>query len=168
MASDCYNITMNKVDKTKEQPDGVTYSQSFAGVIRACSSGKKLIIRSQSWYQHQLNKFRDGENVTLIIHTRKPKRTGQQNRYYWGVYLPKIAEETGENDLDRLHELFKGKFLTEGIVDVLGEKVRMKKSTTALSIVDFCEYIMAIESHTGIQAPPTENYDLEPLPNPSE
>ena len=159
---------MPKADKTKEQPEGVTYSQSFAGVIRKTANGKKLIVKSQCWYQHQLNKFRDGERVSLMIHTRKAKRTEQQNRYYWGVYLPKIAEETGENNLDRLHELFKGKFLTEAIVEVLGDKVRIKKSTTSLSVVDFCSYIMDIESHTGIQAPPTENWDLAPLPTPDE
>lgn len=155
---------MSKINKTKEQPESVTYSKSFAGVIRQGPTNKELIMNSQVWYQHELNKFRDGEKCTLIIHTRRAKRSEQQNRYYWGVYLPTIAEETGERNLDRLHELFKGKFLTEGIVEVLGSKVRMKKSTTALNVADFCAYIMDIEIYTEIQAPPTENYDLAPLP----
>lgn len=152
-------MTKTNADK-KEKPEGATYTQSFAGVIRKGPDGKRLIVKSQRWYQHQLNKFKDGENVTLVIHNRKPKRTEQQNRFYWGAYLPKIAEETGEKDLDRLHELFKGKFLTEGVVEVLGEKVRMKKSTTALSVGDFSQYITDIENLTGVVPPPTENYDL--------
>ncbi len=106
------------------------------------------------------------EEVTLVIHNKKPKRTEQQNRYYWGVYLPLIAEETGEHDLDRLHELFKGKFLTQGVVEVLGEKVRMKKSTTELAIQEFSAYIMDIEALTGVKAPPTESYGLESLRGP--
>lgn len=149
------------------KPESVTYSQSFAGVIKKDGPKAALVVKSQMWYQHQLGKFRDGEQVTLVIHNRRPKRTEQQNRYYWGVYLPLIASETGEADLDRLHELFKGKFLTSGVVEVLGQKVRMKKSTTSLSVSDFCQYILDIETDTQIAAPPTENWDLAPLIRPT-
>ena len=105
----------------------------------------------------------DGEKVTLEVHNRKAKRTEAQNRYYFGVYLPLIGKETGEHNIDRLHALFSGKFLTEMVVEVLGEKTRLKKSTTELGVGEFCEYIMNIESETGVAAPPTENYDLAPL-----
>ena len=111
-----------------------------------------------SVYRNQVNKFDLGERVILIISNKKQKRSIQQNRYYWCVYLPLIAGETGERNLDRLHELFKGKFLTTWIVDVLGEKVRLKKSTTKLSKKEFTDYISAIEELTGVQAPTTEPY----------
>jgi hypothetical protein len=140
--------------------DNVTRSQSFAAVIRAINGVKTLVMKSQRWYQYQIAKFKDGEEVTLEIHTRRPKRTEQQNRYYWGVYLPEISAKTGERSLDRLHELFKGEFLTSEIVEVLGRKVRMKGSTTDLGIAEFSQYIMDIEEFTGVQAPPTENYGL--------
>lgn len=152
--------------KKRQKPLEIIRTQLFAGVIRRDPTDgrlKKLIVKSTRWYQHQINKFRDGEQVTLEVHNKRPKRTDQQNRYLWGVYYPLIAKETGELNVDRLHELFKGLFLTEGVVEVLGRKVRMKKSTTELGIAEFCEYIMAIESETGIAAPPTENYDLTPL-----
>ncbi len=149
-------MRQKKLKPNPEVPDSVTYTQSFAAVIRSC----KLIIKSPRWYQHQLSKFKENEEVTLVIHNRRPKRTEAQNRYLWGVYYTLIAEETGERDIDRLHELFKGKFLTQGVVEVLGQKVRMKKSTAALSKVEFSEYIMAIEADTGVEAPPTENYGL--------
>lgn len=146
-----------------EKPDGVTYTQSFAAVIRAGAGGKKLLVRSQRWYHNQLQKFKDGEQVTLVVHNRRPKRSEAQNRYLWGVFYPLIAEETGEQDLERLHELFKSKFLAKGIVEVLGEKVRLKKSSTELSVSEFCEFIIAIQGHTGVVAPPTENYGLDSL-----
>ncbi len=143
----------------------IIITQQFAAVIRGSQSEvkKSLVIRSPAFYQNELNKFTNGEEVSLLITNKKPKRTEQQNRYYWGVYLPLIANSTGERDIDRLHELFKGEFLTEAIVEVLGKKVRMKKSTTDLSISEFCEYIMAIEAETGVSAPPTENYQLVSL-----
>lgn len=145
--------------------DSVTRSEPFSAVVRKGADGNnKLHVLSERWYAYALNKrFKDGEKVTLELHTRRSKRTVQQNKFYWGVYLPLIAEETGEKNLDRLHELFKGMFLTEGVVDVLGKKVRMKKSTTELGKMEFCEYIMAIEGETGVEAPPTENYGLEAL-----
>ena len=144
----------------EKNPEKITQTQSFAAIIRKEQGHSKLIIKSQRWYEYQLDKFKDGTEVTLVVHNRKPKRTVAQNNYYWGVFLPLVADETGEKDLDRLHELFKGKFLTEGIVEVLGEKVRMKKSTTELGVGEFCRFIMDIEGLTGVEAPPTENYGL--------
>lgn len=154
-----------KQDKSKEKPDGITYSNSFTAKVMTKTGErmKTLVVGSPRWYHNEIQKFKEGEQVTLMIHNRKPKRTEAQNRYYWGVYLPLIAKEKGEGDLDRLHELFKGKFLTQGVVEVLGEKVRMKKSTTDLSVSEFSEYIMNIEALTEVEAPPTENYGLAAL-----
>ena len=124
---------------------------------------KRLRLYSEKFYQHQINKFKVGDKVSIYLTNKRPKRTEQQNRYYWGVYLPLIAEKTGEGDLDSLHTLFKGKFLTQGIKKVLGHATRITKSTTELSTSEFCEYIMNIENLTQVEAPPTENYSLEPL-----
>lgn len=145
--------------KKIQLPKNIKYSQPFSGIIvKSLSTGMNAIeLDSQNYYQHQLNQFEIGERVTMIITNKKSKRTDQQNKYYWGVYLPLIAEETGERDLNKLHELFKGKFLTKAIEEVLGEKVRIKKSTTRLSTKEFTEYISAIENLTGVQAPPTDN-----------
>ena len=150
--------------------DKITSTQPFAAIVKpsARTGSKTLVMKSPAWFAHQINKFQDGEEVSLIITNRRPKRSEQQNAYYWGVYLPLISKETGEQDIDRLHELFKGLFLTKAIVKVLGKPVRIKKSTTELSISEFSEYIMKIEAETGIAAPPTENYslDLEEKENP--
>lgn len=149
----------------KEKSASITRSQPFAATIGIADDGvkKKLVLQSQAWYQHQLNKFKVGEMVTLEIHNRKAKRTEAQNRYYFGVYLPLIGRETGEHNIDRLHALFSGKFLTEMVVEVLGEKTRLKRSTTELNIGEFSEYIMNIEAETGIEAPPTESHGLMSL-----
>lgn len=148
----------------------MTFTQSFAAVIReSIEKGlKKLVVKAPAWYQHQLNKFKDGEEVSLVIHNRKPKRTDQQNRFYWGIYLPLIAKETGEAQRDKrylegLHEVFKGSFLNDGLFEAFGKKAWIKKSTTELSVSEFCQYIIDIEELTGVIAPPTENYGLAPL-----
>ena len=154
-----------KAPRQAKDSVSITRSQPFAAHIGLKENGvaKALVIDSKAWFQHQLNKFKVGESVTLEIHNRRAKRTEAQNRYYWGVFLPLVAKETGEHNVERLHALFSGKFLTEGIVEVLGQKTRLKRSTTELGVGEFCEYIMNIEAETGVEAPPTENYDLAPL-----
>lgn len=139
------------------------YSERFAAkIIQNKETNRKDIeFVSPKYLRHFLTKYSHvGDSITIQVTSKKTKRTDQQNRYYWGVYLPLIAEETGEEDLDRLHELFKGMFLTETIAEVLGYKVRITKSTSDLSIGDFIEYIIAIEKFTEVEAPPTENYSL--------
>lgn len=142
-----------------------TRTEQFAGEIvrEKLTPNNRLKIESSRFYQHQLNKMKPGEKVSIYISNKKPKRTEQQNRYYWGVYLPLVSQETGEADLDRLHNFFKGKFLTTGIHEVLGEKVRMTKSTAQLSVGEFNEYIVNIAALTNVEPPPTENYALAPL-----
>lgn len=149
----------HKRTKNEYRDHYIVDTKDFAGEIEKGEDGKKkLKIMSPVFYQHQINKFKEGEKVSIYISSRRPKRSQQQNRYYWGVYLPIIAEETGERNLQKLHELFSGMFLTEGIYNVLGKTVRLKRSTTELNKSEFSQYIMDIEAETGIEAPPTENY----------
>lgn len=100
----------------------------------------------------------------MVLTNKKPKRTIAQNNYYW-LYLGIIEKETG-NLADDMHKLFKGKFLSNAIVEVFGEKVRREKSTTELTVTEFSEYIEKIAVFTGIQPPPVENFDsayMKPL-----
>lgn len=155
---------MKKKTNTKPIAESITRSEPFTATIEKSPEGKnRLAITSRVFYQHQLNKFKPGTKVTLMLHTMRVKRTDAQNRYYWGVYLPLIAKETGNHHIEALHQLFTSLFLTEKVVEVLGRKVRVKKSTTELGVGEFCEYIMNIEAETGVEAPPTENWDLAPL-----
>ena len=157
-----YKKPVKKIDRTRSKTSQIyiTDTKDFSATIEEVDGKKVLAISHRNWYDTQINKFKVGEKVSLYVSSRRPKRSEAQNRYYFGVYLPLIAKETGEYNIERLHNLFKGMFLTTGIVDVLGQKVRMTKSTTELSKNDFSEYIMAIEAETGVQAPPTADYGL--------
>lgn len=140
----------------------VTKSQTFAAIIQKVNGQNTLKLKSSNYFKAMLAKFKIGELITLTVSNQRLKRSLAQNAYYWGVYLPMIAEAAGQ-PVEYLHEYFKGKFLTKQIVEVYGEKVRIRGSTADMSIGEFSQYIMDIQEFTGIEAPPTENYDLEPI-----
>lgn len=92
----------------------------------------------------------EGMEVFMEINEKKVKRSGQQNSFYW-LFLSVIEQETGHT-IEELHSLFKGMFISE-IKNVLGNNVRVSKTTTELTKSEFAEYIMKIEEYTGILAP---------------
>ena len=94
----------------------------------------------------------------MTIDPKIPKRSDRQNRYYH-LYLGVIARETGYTP-NELHNLFKGKFLSSGIVEMFGDRVRKTKSTTALNKSEFVEYIMQIAEYCEIPSPDTSPYNL--------
>lgn len=102
-------------------------------------------------------KINQGKYISLEL--PKPKRSIQQNSYYW-LYLGVIERETG-NDAEELHELFKVKFLPARSIVIKGKthehEVVVPRSTTSLSKVEFGEYMDKISAFTEI-----------PLPNPKD
>jgi len=151
---------MNQSLKQSLPEESVIKSQSFAAtIVKVISENRNTFaVESKTYFQHQINKFKEGTKVTLEIHTRKPKRTEQQNKYWW-VYMTLIGGETGHTP-EEIHEWAKGKFLTKKIVEVFGTPTRVKGSTTELTKFEFSELITKVEAETGIQSPPVENYDL--------
>lgn len=129
-------------------------TRSFAATITGASHERSLAIKARPYFQTFLNRFKPGDQLTVVITDKKPKRTEAQHRYYF-VFLSEIAAETG-NEVEDLHELFKAKFLPRKRVDVLGETVERGASTKSLTRTEFGEYIDKIAAMTGIMPPPTE------------
>lgn len=142
----------------REPTESVHTTERFAAVVRRSGGKPVLSVRNPTWYETQLGKFRDGEEVSLVVTSKKPKRSLAQNNYYW-LYIGVISKETGHAP-EEIHEWAKGKFLTEKIINVFGSPVRMKGSTTRMSKSEFSEYIQRIESETGIPSPPTDDEGL--------
>lgn len=109
----------------------------------------------KSLYNKMLAQFSDGR-YSLEINELQSKRSDQQNRYYW-LYLGMVSRETGYTSYE-VHEWAKSKFLTKDIKEVFGEKVRNRKSTTKLSVGEFCEFLIDIELATGIPLPDTTEF----------
>ena len=113
----------------------------------------KLLFNSLDWVKQKIKDF-EGRRFTLTIH--EPKRSLSQNSYYWGAYLPLIAEHTGHST-EGLHAHFKKKFLPREYETVFGVETELEKSTTGLTKSEFTEYIMRIEAETEVPAPNPED-----------
>ncbi len=140
-------------------------NKQFAGTIiqeNGATQRNRLKLNAPQYFQHAINQFKPGDWISITLTNKRPKRTVSQNNYYWGAVLPHIAQETGEYDLDALHELFKSKFLSKETVDTQWGPVTKVKSTAELSVLEFSEFIEKIAALTGIQPPPTENYLASP------
>jgi len=53
-----------------------------------------------------LRTFKTGAHVDIIIRKHRSKRTDEQNRYYWGVVIPILADHFGY-DPEEMHEELK-------------------------------------------------------------
>ena len=146
--------------KSKSQP---TYeSQHFSGVVVADPENNqknKIRINDEMGYFYFVNrKCKRGDIVSVYYTNKRPKRTELQKRYYF-EYLSLISLSSGHT-VEELHAWVKGKFLSKGITEIFGSKVRRVRSTNQLSITEMAELIERIEEITGIPAPPTDLFKM--------
>ena len=92
----------------------------------------------------------DGKSCRMIIKPEESVRSLPQNRCYWGLVLPTIANDIGYST-EELHEALKMKFLPREYV-MLGDKEQeVRKSTTQLSTIEFNQYLEAIIAFAGTE-----------------
>lgn len=112
----------------------------------------QLIIYQHDLLNKQLKNL-NGKKVALTIRqlTASRERSEQQNKYYWGVVLKIISEETGNSPQD-LHDYYKNKYLS-GSKEVFFEKISFCHSTTKLSYKKFSEYLEKIKNEVALPQP---------------
>lgn len=99
---------------------------------------------------HNLTSLEGKEVVVKITALRK--RSGRQNRYYWGVVVAMVLiglvdagyEPEKLND-EVVHDFLKGKFNQQTVVNPFGEYLEIPCSTTELSKLDFMDYLGRIQ-----------------------
>lgn len=69
----------------------------------------KLKLTTPIAFAGAMKQFTHGARVTVRVQTASRRRTSQANRYYWGVILAILSEDTGYEP-DELHEYFKKRF----------------------------------------------------------
>lgn len=83
----------------------------------------------------------EGKDIELMVRKRRKKRSKSQNSYLWGKVYSIIAEHSGYDNPEEVHEAMKRMFLTVHR-DNLPDTVC---STTDLSTAEFSEYVDSIK-----------------------
>lgn len=138
-------------------------SQQFGGVIviDPKTDKKRIKINSAPLYQHFLNTVcKLGDKISLNITNQRPKRSLLQNNYLF-LYLTLISSSCGHS-VKELDTWARGKFLSKGITEVFGDKVRIVKSHKELNVSEFIEFLARIEEATEIPLPDTEPFLKSP------
>ena len=106
----------------------------------------------------------EGKDIVITIEKKKrKKRSNPQNSFYWSVVLPMMQtgfyNNLGEHvGIQEAHEFLKGRFLFREVVNQeLGEVIKLSKSTTELSTIEWETYMDQIRAFSteflGIQIP---------------
>jgi hypothetical protein len=97
-------------------------------------------LDSPKFYRVALPKW-EGLRVRVTVEQEAETRRQQANRFYWGVVLKLMAEESGHT-ADELHELGKLRHNSKVVVDPFtGEETKIAQSTAKLSVADFGVYL---------------------------
>lgn len=90
------------------------------------------------------------KQIRITVERKRKKRSLNQNAYYWGIVIPlirKVLEEYGnEVDDEETHSFLKehvGK-LTGSVVDSVGRRVAITKSSASLSTAEFENYLLRV------------------------
>ena len=114
----------------------------FTGSVK----DNKLHIYHRAVFDSLICKLNSKE-VEIIIQQKRKKRSGQQNRYYFGVIIPVIQQGLFDTqgewlNTDDVHEFLKANFNYKELVNKdTGEVIKVPKTTTESTTIEFEEYL---------------------------
>lgn len=124
------------------------------------SAHKGLEITHPMYYQMEIDKFSVGDNVTVKVTNKKRLRTAAQNSYLH-LYFSLISVAHGHAvTADDVKRWAVGKFLSRGITEIYGERVRRVRGTSELTVLEMVEFIGRIEAISGLPAPDPAPFNL--------
>ena len=111
-------------------------------------SGNLIFDRVADFYR-SLSAF-DGQEVEVEIRKRQKNRSLNQNKFYWGVFLPAVKAALIDvgywmANEEQVHDLLKLKFLkTTSVNENTGEVMEILGTTTEMSTYDFEMYLTQV------------------------
>lgn len=88
-----------------------------------------------------------GGDVEVVVRkkTNNANRSNQENKYYWGVVLPIVADYMGDN-VEAAHNALRMIFLNDN-----SKKIDTIKSTSTLTVTEFEEYMSKIRIYMSME-----------------
>lgn len=107
----------------------------------------EVIIREERQRSHVIDlisKLSDKKVWRVEIKRYVRSRSGQQHRLYH-LWCGEIARDSGHSH-DEIHEALKAMFLPPKVVEIHGEAVYVRSSTTKLNVEEFTAFLNQIEA----------------------
>lgn len=119
---------------------------------------KQLTFSSETHKSLFSEFLKQNEGKIITVEKYVPIRSNQQNRFYW-MFLGMIESETG-NLSNSMHEEFRRTLLPpEFIKGIKGNEIKIARSTTTLTKIEFGEYLDKISALTGVAIPTEEDME---------
>lgn len=105
---------------------------------------RKLVLDDSYSFKTAMWRMRPGR-VTVTVEQEKDRRSAAANRYYWGVVIKLIAEETGQPEQD-IHDDLRDRFLrktmtyTDKRTGLIHER-EFARGSSGLSVAEFYEFV---------------------------
>jgi hypothetical protein len=109
----------------------------FSGTAK---SGKVVYDNKESFDRYLMTL--EGKKVNIVVAEFKKNRSLNQNRYYWGVVIKVLSDETGY-EKEEMHTYLADKFLGF-YTDVYGKTLKVIPTTSSLKTMEFEEYLSKI------------------------
>ncbi len=122
-----------------------------APVFRGKVEGGKLLLYQQREFLAYRQTF-EGKDVQVVLKRWREPRSSKQNRYYWGVVVPLMAESIGY-DCEEMHEALKWRFLKIHDDDSDLPTVQSTSALNTEEFTDFVEQCRMLAGSMGINIP---------------
>lgn len=100
--------------------------------------------------KEQISYFLFGKSSCCVTFSKEKKpRSNQESRYYWGVIVAIISEETGYTD-EEVHEFLKTKFLKKEML-IGRDHLAIGVSTATLTTEEFEKYCSEIRQWSSLE-----------------
>lgn len=115
---------------------------------------KKFVLHTEENRHRAIECIRNlplepASEIRIVAH--KSKRSLDQNALHWkrlDVIRLHIADSSGQVfSAEELHEFFKEKFMPAKLVEVGGESVKVRRTTTKLNTKEFSEFMEHIDRY---------------------
>jgi hypothetical protein len=114
----------------------------------------KITITGESQRAFAIQQLRDvplSPIHEVVIREKKTTRSLDQNALHWkrlDIIRLHIADSTGQIfSAEDLHEFFKSMFMDVSLVEIGGESVKVRRTTTGLSTKDFSAFMDNIDRY---------------------
>ena len=112
--------------------------KDFVPIFEGKIKNGKLILREKKGFRIWLDGL-EGQEVQAIIRRPQRIRSQNENKYYWGIVVEMISNETGQ-DKETIHNVLKDLFLKERIF-LKNKEYEVIKSTAELTTIQFEEFL---------------------------